>query len=51
MCRLIIGKATKLESHQKLENKQKKKKKNKLKNMDMRNQPEILKKHIFKQKI
>ena len=27
MCRLIIGKATKLESHQKLENKQKKKKK------------------------
>lgn len=26
MCRLIIGKATKLESHQKLENKQKKKK-------------------------
>ena len=50
MCRLIIGKTTKLESHQKLENKQKKKKK-KLKNVDIKNQLEILKKDTFKQKI
>ena len=45
MCRLIIGKTTKLESHQKLE------KKKKLKNVDIKNQLEILKKDTFKQKI